>query len=82
MIRIVCNVCTRIVRDDDADATRGAMGRGGERVDHCGRCALLIAEEAPRLVAALREQLAEPVAKRALSVRLPAGLTSRKKQPE
>jgi hypothetical protein len=72
MIHIGCNLCRRIIADDDADAVREGVGPKG-RVDICGAC---MRDAAARVADRLRTlaQRLDPVPptvrERAMSIRL------------
>ncbi|MET0426696.1 MAG: hypothetical protein ABW046_22705 [Actinoplanes sp.] len=74
MIHIGCNLCRRIIADDDEDAVREGIGPAGKRVDICGCCMREAAERVAdrlRAVVKVADPMPQTVRQRALSVRLP-----------
>jgi len=73
VIYVACNLCKRIIGDDDADAVREGAGPKG-RTDFCGACMREAAERVmERLRASVRvvDPMPQTVQRAALSVRLP-----------
>jgi hypothetical protein len=73
---VQCNLCRRIIADDDADAVRCGEGPKG-RTDLCGACMREAAERVlERLRASVRvvDPVPQTVQRAALSVRLPERL--------